>query len=146
MYIVSNLHNNFEKAIICSHFTVEEQIQSNWVACQGHTERILSHTFTAPSSVLGPTSLLHKWIELLSALFLVNFLCNLKVNFHLRLLQNMFYIPPLYGISLSLSYTQHPVFPFPSIFTAPLPLSTGNHNFFFHFNFFLTPKAFCIGV
>ena len=58
----------------------------------------------------------------------------------------MFHIPPLYNTSLSLYYTRHPVFPFPSIFTAPLPLSTGNHSFFFHFNFFLTPKPFCIGV
>ena len=129
MYIVSNLHNNFEQAIICFHFIVEEQIQSNWVTCQDHTEFYptplqLLHLFSAQH---------HCFISELNYLlhfFLVNFLCNLKVNFHFHLLQNMFYVPPLNNTSLSLSYTQCPVFPLPSIFTAPLPLSTGNHNFF----------------
>ena len=36
----------------------------------------------------------------------LNFLYDLKVTFHLQLLQNIDYFPMLYSVPLSLSYTQ----------------------------------------
>ena len=109
MYIVSNLHNNFEKAIIHSHFIVEEEMLSNEVTCpRPHRDRILSHGLMAPSSALCPASpCFISELNYRTFPFLKKFYIMLKVTFHLQLLKNIGFITLLYNTSLSLPYTQY---------------------------------------